>query len=46
MLGPAKNAKTSPETGDLSQQAVMVAGVRNLLDLALPWTVAELAAAS
>jgi hypothetical protein len=29
MLGAAKNAKRSPETGDLSLQVVMVAGARN-----------------
>ena len=29
MLGAAKNAKRSPETGDLSLQVVLVAGARN-----------------
>ena len=29
MLGAAKNATRSPETGDLSLQVVMVAGARN-----------------
>jgi hypothetical protein len=40
MLGAAKNAKRSPETGDLTLQVVMVAGARNPLNLEFSWTAA------
>jgi hypothetical protein len=40
MLGATQNAKRSPETGDLSQQVVMVAGARNPLNLEFSWTAA------
>jgi DNA invertase Pin-like site-specific DNA recombinase len=40
MLGPAQNAKRSPETGDLSLQVVMVAGARSQLYLEFCWAAA------
>jgi len=40
MLGAARNAKRSPETGDLSLQVEMVAGARNQLYLEFTWTAA------
>jgi hypothetical protein len=42
----AKDGKRPSETDDLVDQVLLVAGARNPLDLALPWTVAELPAAS
>jgi len=40
MLSAARNAKRSPETGELSLQVVMVAGGRNPLNLEFSWTAA------
>ncbi|HEU4935601.1 MAG TPA: hypothetical protein VFT39_04040, partial [Vicinamibacterales bacterium] len=40
MLSPAQTATRSPETGDLELQIAMVAGARNLLNLAFSWAAA------
>jgi hypothetical protein len=40
MLSAARDCKRSPDTGDLSLQAEMAAGVRNPLNLEFSWAAA------